>query len=98
MEVKKWTFTRTMNSKRCYVAACVLDGKMYASGGNDRSKSYNTEECYDPETKQWTFITPMNSKRWGLAAGVLDGKIHAIGGLDDGCKRLNTVESLRVCM
>ncbi len=50
----------------------VLDGCIYAIGGNDGSASLNTVERYSPKTNTWTAVPAMTLRRSSVATAVLD--------------------------
>ncbi len=77
------TTTADMPMGRNSFASVVVDGKIYAIGG--QSSAGNTAESsfwvYDPLTGTWdTTKTQLPSPRVGLSASVVDGKIYVIGG------------------
>ena len=81
-----------MPTPRAGLATSVVDGKIYAIGGQKKEKlqrpigfAYRltelpTVEMYDPVTDTWTQKADIPTPRAGLATSVVDGKIYAIGG------------------
>jgi kelch-like protein 20 len=69
----------------------VLDGYLYAVGGQDGVSCLNNVERYDPKENKWTKVLSMMTRRLGVAVAVLNGYLYAIGGSDGQCP-LNTVE------
>jgi N-acetylneuraminic acid mutarotase len=91
-----WTTKAPMSMNRCFLAACGLNGKVYALGGGNSTTASNFTatnlvEEYDPSTDTWTIKTPMPTARYGLVVAAVNGKIYAIGG-DSAGGGLNTVE------
>jgi N-acetylneuraminic acid mutarotase len=74
-----------------YGAAVVIEGKLYAVGGNTLSATLGTLDVYDPMTDTWETRTSMPTPRTGAMAGVLTGKIHVVGG-HDGTGHVDLVE------
>jgi N-acetylneuraminic acid mutarotase len=72
-----------MATARFYLAGAVLDGKIYALGGNDGVGWSASVEVYDPATNAWTSSVPMPLGRVEFAAAAVGGKIYAIGGTSD---------------
>ena len=80
---ESWTQKTDMLTPRGMLAACVIDGKIYAIGGtteNWETVFYKHVEVYDLVTNAWTRKADMLTGRWGLATVVADGLIYAIGG------------------
>jgi hypothetical protein len=79
-----WTTKADMPTARFCLSTSVVDGKIYAIGGDLRGggtpNSTSTVEEYDPVTNTWTTKADMLTARWGLSASVVNGKIYAIGG------------------
>ena len=75
-----------MLTARKFVGAAVLDGKLYAAGGQDVAANDATSdlvEWYDFAANAWVAVAPMASARESLAVAVLDDKLYAVGGLRD---------------
>nr|KAG5687972.1 hypothetical protein BaRGS_023096 [Batillaria attramentaria] len=88
---KMWTEAPPMNSKRCYVSAVALQGKIYVMGGFDGHVRLNTVERFDPSRNQWSFIFPMTHQRSDAKATVLEDRIYICGGFN-GQECLNSAE------
>ncbi|KAL1520551.1 hypothetical protein AB1Y20_022127 [Prymnesium parvum] len=88
---KKWSLVRPMLIPREYLAAAVLDRKVYVCGGQDDVADLACAERYDPVKDEWTTLPPMATPRSGHALVELNGLLYAIGGYD-GETRLNCVE------
>ena len=54
----------------------VLDGCIYAIGGNDGSTSLNSMERYNPKPNKWMLVAPMTMRRSSVAVAVLDMAKH----------------------
>ena len=67
-KVNRWAFMAPMSVGRCYVAAAVLRGKIYAVGGSATPAgpggpgggpgALSTVEVYSPETDRWGACPP----------------------------------------
>jgi gliding motility-associated-like protein len=73
-----WAATGSMNHKRMYHTATLLDnGKVLVTGGQDTlanvlgGPTTNTAELYNPATGTWTLVSNMNAARWGASATLL---------------------------
>jgi N-acetylneuraminic acid mutarotase len=81
-----WTRKADMPTARLVHAACVIDGRIYVSGGVPTWSSdicLPTVEVYDPAADTWTRSSDMPWPRYGHSASVVDGKMYIIGGGDD---------------
>ena len=80
-----WTKRTDMPTARYLHAACVIDGRIYVSGGCKvwgQDADMPTVEFYDPATDTWTQTSDMPWGRWGHSAGVVDGKMYIISGVN----------------
>jgi len=76
-----WTRKADMPTARVGLAACAVDGKIYAIGGAPRNQVVvGTVEQYDPGTDTWTPKASMHTPRAFFGASVVSGKIYAVGG------------------
>ena len=74
------------------VGVVLLDGPLYAIGGNDGWSFLNTVERWDSQVRSWNYVAPMNTPRSTHGVAVLNKKIFAVGGRDvSSC--LRSVES-----
>jgi N-acetylneuraminic acid mutarotase len=72
-----------MPTRRSWFNTAVVDGKIYAIGGNDGIKQLTTVvEEYDPVRDTWKRKADMPTPRAAMATSVVNGKIYAIGGVD----------------
>ncbi|VDM83075.1 unnamed protein product, partial [Strongylus vulgaris] len=76
---------------RTSVGVAVLDGFLYAVGGQDGINCLDVVERYDARRNEWTCVAPMGTRRLGVSVSVLNGCLYAVGG-SDGQSPLNTVE------
>lgn len=80
-ETDTWQSKSPMPTERAYLAACSVDGLIYAFGGKDGANVPRPEvEAYDPTTDTWSRKADMITARNYLAACTTDGKIYALGG------------------
>ena len=75
-----WTESAGMPTARVGMAACNMDGKIYAIGGFNYPVMYATSEMYDPASDTWTEKTPMLKTRQMFFLGTVGERIYAIGG------------------
>ena len=71
-----WTRLASMTTSRNNFKTEVINGKIYAMGGN----GIKTTEVYDPTTDKWTKLADMSVVRSGFQTEVINGKIYAMGG------------------
>ncbi len=86
----KWdTHHQPMPTAREHLAVAVLDGKLYAVGGETpNSNGSGTEtyqrlgalEVYDPAADSWTALAAMPTPRSSITAAALSGLIHVVSG------------------
>jgi N-acetylneuraminic acid mutarotase len=90
-----WTSVASMPTARESVAACAIDGYIYAIGGfpGQADPGIPVNERYDPETNAWTTMQPMPTGRRMPATAVVDGKCYVMGGrFTDGPAAISVVE------
>ena len=73
-----------MPTERSNHAVAVLDGKLYAVGGDSDDGCLSSVERYDPPLDAWETVAPMATARSRHAVAVLDGKLYAVGGYANG--------------
>jgi N-acetylneuraminic acid mutarotase len=56
-----------MNRNRDDVVVKVLNGKIYAIGGNNGTGAVKSMESYDPIKNEWTLLPSMCNPRYGHA-------------------------------
>ena len=100
MEQNKWTVLTNLSSARGATGVAVLDGKIYVSGGADKtSKNLEKVEVYDIATNTWTNVASMNRGRSGHDLLVMNGSLVAFGGdsrVEGGVRTKPTVEEYNV--
>lgn len=74
-----WTTKTPMPTARISLGVAVVDGKIYAIGGYNRSY-LSTNEMYDSATDSWATKAPMPTPRSNFGTTVVDNKIYVIGG------------------
>lgn len=77
-----WTPMTPMPTARSGLGIAVVEGKIYAIGGqNDAIGTYlGTNEMYDPVKETWTTKASMPTPRRNFAIAVYKGKIYCISG------------------
>ncbi len=70
-----------MPTPRQALSTCVVDGKIYAIGGWDGTRTVATVEQYDPTTDTWTIKADMPTARFYPCGAVVKDKIYVIGGI-----------------
>ena len=69
-----------MPTGRRSLAAGVINGIVYAVGGEAGGGFTNVVEAYDHKTDTWTTKAPMKAPRQQLGVGVINGILYAVGG------------------
>jgi parallel beta-helix repeat protein len=88
-----WATKAPMQVERSRLGVAVVNGKIYAIGGDDvylsgncltaygyYGKVLNTTEEYDPLSDTWTFKASMPTPRCSFGVAVYQNKIYCIGG------------------
>jgi N-acetylneuraminic acid mutarotase len=88
-----WTAKAAMPTVRFTLAVGVVNGVLYAVGGQSGPGYVTTVEAYDPTTDTWTTKAPMSTARFGPAVGVVNGVLYAVGGQSGSSAYLATVEA-----
>jgi N-acetylneuraminic acid mutarotase len=90
-----WTEKASMPKARFGLAVAVVNGKLYAVGGNNYRGNMNTVQAYDPATNTWATRASIPVPRTELAASVVNGRIFAVGGCNEKDCRIpsNTLEA-----
>jgi N-acetylneuraminic acid mutarotase len=81
----RWTTKAPMPTARTGVGVGVVNGFLYAVGGQSLAVGFTsswlgTLEAYDPTTDRWTTKAPMPTARTGVGVGVANGTLYAVGG------------------
>lgn len=71
-----------LSTHRHGVGVVLLEGPLYAIGGNDGWSFLNTVERWDSQVRSWNYVAPMNTPRSTHGVSVINKKIFAIGGRD----------------
>jgi hypothetical protein len=84
-----WASRAPLPAPRNHLSAVVLDGRIYALGGQlgrfEGSQAQAQVDAYDPATDSWTRARDLPSGRSHVAAFALDGTIVVAGGsVNDG--------------
>ena len=76
-----WTSKAPMQMRRSNFGVGVVNGILYAMGGNDNNRGVDaTLEAYNPATNTWTTKAPMPTARLSFGVGVVNGILYALGG------------------
>ncbi len=96
----QWEPRAPLPAPRGALAAAVLDGRIYALGGERYGAggppSYVPVEdatVYDPRTDVWEILPPLRHRRDHLVAGAIAGRVYAVGGRDRPAYDLPYVEA-----
>ncbi|KAI5085024.1 hypothetical protein GOP47_0001193 [Adiantum capillus-veneris] len=77
----QWTTMGSMSTPRSFFASGVIDGKIYAAGGNSTaSHELSSAEVYDPVGDQWHPIASMGTNMARYDSAILSGKLYVTEG------------------
>jgi hypothetical protein len=65
---------------RGWLSTSVLNGKICAIGGLQRSVGLSKVEIYDPVKDEWTQGVDMSTRRGFFSANEINGRIYVTGG------------------
>ncbi|XP_077083495.1 kelch-like protein 9 isoform X2 [Siphateles boraxobius] len=87
-----WQRLADMHERRGGFTLVVLNGKLYAIGG-ERDSEVNMEsvEVYCPNTNSWSFVCPLDQALCCHAASVWNGTIFLSGGLNSQYQYLSSM-------
>jgi N-acetylneuraminic acid mutarotase len=88
-----WTTRMTMSVKRKNLAAGVINGVLYAVGGDNDFSYFPTNEAYNPANDTWAVKASMPTARSFPSAGVANGILYVVGGENNITGTLTTVEA-----
>ena len=91
-----WTAKMPIPTARAGLAVGVVDGILYAVGGDTGADPYlSLLEAYNPTTNTWKSKATMPTARSVLAVGVVNGILYAVGGISKHVagRILDTVEA-----
>jgi N-acetylneuraminic acid mutarotase len=76
-----WTTGANMITPRTDFTGASLNEKIYIIGGfNNKGKTMNTVEYYDPKTDRWSTASPLPEQLDHPAAAVYNGTLYVVGG------------------
>jgi len=75
-----WTNGANIPTPRGALAACAVDGIIYAIGGSLSGAPISTVEAYDPKNNVWTTKSSLPQPVRLFTASVVDGQIYAFRG------------------
>ena len=100
-----WVTKAPLNQARAYLGVAVVNGKIYAIGGDNggymgnaadatvrTSSVVSDNEEYDPDSDTWAFKTPMLTARAGFASAVYQNRIYCMGGWTEDYSNTNSNE------
>ncbi|XP_072555875.1 kelch-like protein 26 isoform X1 [Paramormyrops kingsleyae] len=78
--LSQWLRIQPMQESRIQFQLSVLQGKLYATGGRNRSGSLSSVEYYCPKTNEWTYVDPLKRRIWGHAGATCEDRLYISGG------------------
>ncbi|EFJ11629.1 hypothetical protein SELMODRAFT_183002 [Selaginella moellendorffii] len=80
MRKNRWTVAGKMSTPRSFFASGMIDGRIYAAGGNSADRYLSSAEVYDPVMDLWRPVASMGTNMARYDAAVLDGKLYVTEG------------------
>lgn len=77
---REWSKVTPMETSRDGLCAAVLEGMLYAIGGQNGKHFFKTVERWDPKSDTWSYVSSMSEERYGAGAAVLYDQLYVIGG------------------
>ncbi len=62
-----------------FILVTLLQGYLYAIGGNDGATSLDSCERYDPHLNKWSMMASMKKRRAGAGVAELNGSLYVVG-------------------
>uniref|UniRef100_A0AAV2KWJ9 BTB domain-containing protein n=1 Tax=Knipowitschia caucasica TaxID=637954 RepID=A0AAV2KWJ9_KNICA len=85
--LNQWLRIQNLQEARIQFQLNVLHGKLYATGGRNRSGSLCSVEVYCPKKNEWSYAQLLKRRVWGHAAATCAERLYVSGGygvsLDD---------------
>ena len=78
---REWEPMKKMKNEREWCSLAVIDDKMFAGGGGNKSGPSNSVECFIMEEQKWIEIKPTTNKLCQLSSW--NEKLVATGGYDE---------------
>lgn len=75
-----WKILDSIPTARSGLGIAVVEGKIYAIGGQNYLTYFDTNEMYDPDINTWATKASMPTARSNFGIAVVDNKIYVIGG------------------
>lgn len=79
-KIAQWATKAPLPEPRASLGVAVLDGKIYAVGGERDGAPIAAASVYDPATDMWSALPPLPEGRTDLAAAAANGKLYVLGG------------------
>jgi len=80
VKAETWTQKADMPTRRYVLSSSVVNGKIYAIGGDPGTGGTSRVEAYNPVTDTWTRKADMPMARGAGTSSTVNGKIYVIGG------------------
>ncbi|XP_061094579.1 kelch-like protein 26 isoform X3 [Conger conger] len=78
--LSRWLRVPPMQESRIQFQLNVLRGRLYATGGRNRSGSLSSVECYCPKKNEWGYVDSLKRRIWGHAGTACADKLYISGG------------------
>ena len=90
-----WKTAKPMPTARSGMGVAVLDGRIFAFGGERLSGTFNQAEGYDPASEAWAELAPMPMSVHGTGAATVGDTIHLPAGatLNGGTAQTNGTQA-----
>jgi len=91
-----WSEAPPMTIRRAQFKLLVVNGDLYAVGGDDAMTNKTTIEKFDRRAQAWSVIATLKEQRLMLSSSVAGSKIYIFGGMVSSTKALETWDAYDV--
>lgn len=91
-----WSAAPPMSVRRAQFKLLVVNGELYAVGGDDAMTNKTTIEKFDRRLQAWSIVATLKEQRLMLSSSVAGSKIYVFGGMVSSTKALETWDAFDV--
>ena len=91
-----WSEAPPMVIRRAQFKLLVVNGELYAVGGDDAMTNRTTIEKFDRRSQSWSVVTTLKEQRLMLSSSVAGSKIYIFGGMVSSTKALDSWDAYDV--
>jgi hypothetical protein len=91
-----WSEAPPMVARRAQFKLLVVNGELYAVGGDDATTNKTTIEKFDRRSQTWSVVATLKEQRLMLSSSAAGSKIYVFGGMVSSTKALETWDAFDV--